>query len=245
MWGHLSICCSGLCLDSLGSSCIPKKIKLETHPITVYVNATPYCTSIELEHHRGPCKCECGLNPGSCNSRQHFLSDTCTCQCLPHLTREKVTCLNSTRHVWDSDTCQCTCKHITVCNHGQRFDANTCECRDMYRATCDNTVNTSLTTYKVYLMNVILMGVLVIIVVISIYWLACKNGKRRSQVSNSKYFSKIFKCHFLQLRYSNNIYHQAADTDLGGEENIIIGPCRYSLNIAAARDKTDQEDELD
>ena len=115
----------------------------------------------------------------------------------------------------------------------------------MYRATCDNTVNSSLTTYKVYLMNVILMGVLVIIVVISIYWLACKNGKRRSQVSNSKYFSKIFKCHFLQLRYSNNIYHQAADTDLGGEENIIIGPCRYSLNIAAARDKTDQEDELD
>ena len=171
-----------MCLDNIGSSCVPKKTKLETHEITVYVNATPYCTSIELEHHRGPCKCECGLSHGSCNIRQHFLSDTCTCQCLPHLAREKVQCLNSTRHTWDSDTCQCTCKHITVCNHGQRFDSNTCECLDVYRATCDNTFNTSLTTYKVYLMNVILMGVLVIIVVISIYWLACRNGKRRSQV---------------------------------------------------------------
>ena len=47
---------SGLCLDSLGSSCLPKKTKLELHPITVYVNNTPYCTSIELEHHRGPCR---------------------------------------------------------------------------------------------------------------------------------------------------------------------------------------------
>ena len=94
---------SGLCLDSLGSSCLPKKTKLETHPITVYVNSTPYCTSIELEHHRGPCKCDCHLSPSSCNNRQKFLPETCACQCLPILTPEKIACVNSTHHTWNSE----------------------------------------------------------------------------------------------------------------------------------------------
>ena len=40
----------------------------------------------------------------------------------------------------------------------------------------------SLTTYKVYLMNVVLMGILVIIVVISIYWLACRTNKQQRRV---------------------------------------------------------------
>ena len=31
-------------------------MKVEEHNIVVYVNATPYCTTIELEHHRGPCR---------------------------------------------------------------------------------------------------------------------------------------------------------------------------------------------
>ena len=48
---------SGLCLDSLGSSCSPKKVRLESHSVVVYVNSTPYCTSIQLQHHRGPCRC--------------------------------------------------------------------------------------------------------------------------------------------------------------------------------------------
>ena len=30
--------------------------QVEEHNIVVYVNATPYCTTIELEHHRGPCR---------------------------------------------------------------------------------------------------------------------------------------------------------------------------------------------
>jgi hypothetical protein len=46
----------GLCLNSLGSECSPKRTKLEQHNIVVYVNATPYCTTIQLEHHRGPCR---------------------------------------------------------------------------------------------------------------------------------------------------------------------------------------------
>merc|ERR1719384_1923190 len=92
--------CSGLCLNSLGSTCTPKRSRLESHSIVVYVNSTPYCTSIELEHHRGPCKCECSLNQASCNNRQIFLSDTCKCQCQPGLTREKIDCVNSTRHIW-------------------------------------------------------------------------------------------------------------------------------------------------
>ena len=39
-----------------GSDCTPKRTKVEEHKIVVYVNATPYCTTIQLEHHRGPCR---------------------------------------------------------------------------------------------------------------------------------------------------------------------------------------------
>ena len=62
--------CQGLCLGSLGgfplscqapastsgSDCAPKRTKIEEHNIVVYVNATPYCTTIQMEHHRGPCR---------------------------------------------------------------------------------------------------------------------------------------------------------------------------------------------
>ena len=84
----------------------------------------------------------------------------------------------------------------------------------------------NLATYKVYLMNVVLMGVLVIIVVISIYWLACRTNKhRRVQVNQlnqinsniTKYISSsgnFSNSNYFQLRYSNNVYHQAAVSNL-------------------------------
>ena len=171
---------AGLCLDSLGSSCLPKKTKVEIHPITVYVNSTPYCTSIELEHHRGPCRCECSLGPASCSARQHFLPDSCSCQCLPHLTRDKLDCLNSTAHIWDSDNCQCSCRQISVCSPGMVFNPATCSCQLAVSRQCDHPGN--INTYKVYMMNVILMGVLVIIIISTIYWLLCKDSSRRAQV---------------------------------------------------------------
>ena len=74
--------CQGLCLGSLGalfplflssvttssgSDCAPKRTKVEEHSIVVYVNATPYCTKIQLEHHRGPCRCQFDLCSLSAN----------------------------------------------------------------------------------------------------------------------------------------------------------------------------------
>merc|ERR1719323_2255105 len=117
--------CSGLCLNSLGSTCSPKKTKLETHSVVVYVNSTPYCTSIELEHHRGPCRCECDSGPGDCSSRQLWSPGSCSCQCQPSLTLEKLRCSNTSRHVWDNAACQCSCRHVDTCNIGQTFNTDT------------------------------------------------------------------------------------------------------------------------
>ena len=70
------------------------------------------------------------------------------------------------------------------------FNTDTCLCEEMFRDTCDQLSSASLTTYKVYMMNIILMGVLVIIVVVSIYWLACRSNKTRYQVTEA--FSSMF-----------------------------------------------------
>ena len=74
---------------------------------------------------------------------------------------------------------------MTACNQGQRFEPRTCACLPLpVMDTCyqGSVSGGSLTTYKVYLMNVVLMGILVIIVVISIYWLACRTNKQQRRV---------------------------------------------------------------
>ena len=147
----------------------------------MYVNSTPYCTSIELEHHRGPCRCECSLGATSCSARQHFLPDSCSCQCLPHLSRDKLDCLNSTAHIWDSEHCQCSCRQVSVCSPGMVFNPAICSCQLVVSRQCDHDGG-NINTYKVYMMNVILMGVLVIIIISTIYWLLCKDSSRRAQV---------------------------------------------------------------
>jgi len=161
--------CSGLCLNSLGSTCTPKRSRLETHSIVVYVNSTPFCTSIELEHHRGPCRCECSLNPSSCNERQHFLSDSCSCQCLPSLASEKMMCNNSTLHRWDSDTCQCTCKHNNLCQTGYHFNTNTCQCQHTVlsgKLECSN--QTDMTPpLNLYPVLVIVMAVILFLLLVT------------------------------------------------------------------------------
>ena len=185
---------SGLCLDSLGSSCLPKKTKVEVHPITVYVNSTPYCTSIELEHHRGPCRCECPLGPASCTSRQHFLPSSCSCQCLPRLTRDKLDCLNSSSHTWDSQTCQCSCKNSNskICPPGQFFSQDTCQCRgNNYNVQCDFSAvpdSPFSNNDKVYLVNFIFLCVAVIIVIIVIMFVLmfrCRNPPEELTVTPS------------------------------------------------------------
>lgn len=121
--------CSGLCLNSLGSNCSPKRTKLEQHNIVVYVNATPYCTTIELEHHRGPCRCECLVS--SCPSpRQTFHPESCSCSCLPSLSQEKQTCSNSSLHRWQPDSCSCQCRSPPLhCVPGLTWSTQACRCQ--------------------------------------------------------------------------------------------------------------------
>jgi len=161
--------CSGLCLNSLGSSCSPKKTKLESHSVVVYVNSTPYCTTIELEHHRGPCRCECPLGPHSCSARQQFLADSCSCQCLPHLARDKLACLNSSAHTWDTEDCQCVCRNTNTCRHGQVFSPDTCSCVENHfngKLECANQTD-SPPQLNLYPLLVIIMAVILFLLLIT------------------------------------------------------------------------------
>ena len=63
----------------------------------------------------------------------------------------------------------------------------------------------SLTTYKVYLMNVVLMGILVIIVVISIYWLACRTNKQQRRVQVGR-FAFVLLYTFLKQNLKINFH---------------------------------------
>ena len=162
----------GLCLNSLGSSCSPKKTKLESHSVVVYVNSTPYCTSIELEHHRGPCRCECDKSPASCDQTRHlWRPDTCTCQCLPGLARDKIRCVNSTRHTWDSDTCECRCKYKHTCGQpGQFWDGDTCSCQShVYSGNleCANQTDSQHPPLNLYPLLVIIMAVILFLLLIT------------------------------------------------------------------------------
>ena len=154
-------------MNSLGSTCTPKRSRLETHSIVVYVNSTPYCTSIELEHHRGPCRCECLRNRSSCHARQHLLPDSCSCQCLPSLASEKSVCTNSSVHRWDSDSCQCSCKHNTRCQPGWAINTTTCKCEELTSQQC---LMSSRGDANVYMVNVIVLFLVIIIICIFIHF---------------------------------------------------------------------------
>ena len=154
-------------MNSQGSSCLPKRTWTETHSIGVYVNNTSFCTSIELEHHRGPCRCECLLDPSSCHARQQFLPDSCSCQCLPSLGSEKSVCSNSSVHRWDSDTCQCTCKHFNTCQTGHSVNTQTCKCQETPYISCSVR---SISDDKVHIINLIVLFSGVIIISTTMYW---------------------------------------------------------------------------
>ena len=127
----------GLCLESLGSSCIPRKTVKKLHEMVVYVNSTPYCTSIELEHHRGPCRCVCQQSPATCSSKQLFHTPSCSCQCHASLSRDKAICSNSSLHRWDANTCDCACRQAgDDCGQGFVRDSATCTCKKVEPINC-------------------------------------------------------------------------------------------------------------
>lgn len=123
--------CTGLCLTSIGSSCSPRKTKIENHNIVVYVNSTPYCSTIQLEHHRGPCRCECDKTEQTCialGPRHVYSEESCSCICNPNLIHNKIECENRTSYHWNTDSCECLCKNQRICPPGSSWDEGVCSC---------------------------------------------------------------------------------------------------------------------
>ena len=57
------------------------------------------CRSIELEHHRSPCRCSCLVTAASCTPHQRFDPARCACACDQTHSRAKYSCaLNPNRH---------------------------------------------------------------------------------------------------------------------------------------------------
>jgi len=155
--------CQGICLDSIGSSCIPRKTRLETHNIVSYVNGSGYCSTIQVEHHRGPCRCSCDILPTSCSSLHVFDADSCQCLCSNHLSERKVSCTNSSVHVWDSQRCRCECR-AGPCLPGFHQDSTTCECLALASSSCERLSDNHGDLYTVY---VAIAAVVVVIVIIT------------------------------------------------------------------------------
>ena len=152
----------GLCLESVGSECQPKKTWFERHSLTIYINSTAYCTTIELEHHRGPCRCQCQLNNSSCHARQQFLPSSCSCQCLPSLADDKSEC-TARGNKWDPDSCRCQCSK--VCAKETFLDKDTCKCKKVSPPCYSDTT--------VYLVNITVLFLVIVMVTIStLYWIS-------------------------------------------------------------------------
>ena len=116
---------TGICLSSVRSSCLPRKTWTELHDVTLYFNGTAFCTTVELDHHKGPCRCQCLLEKSSCHERQRFIDDSCSCQCLPSLAGEMRDCL-ARGDSWNQETCCCEeqKKNVVVhmqCNQADNF----------------------------------------------------------------------------------------------------------------------------
>ena len=130
------------------------------------MNSTSYCTSVELEHHRGPCRCECLRNRSSCHLRQQFLPNSCSCQCLPSLASEKSVCNNSSVHRWDSDTCQCRCKHVTRCQACENVNTTSCQCQALSSTECSLSREGN-----VYIVNIALLVAMLLVIIFTIIYL--------------------------------------------------------------------------
>ena len=106
---------SGLCLERPGCECIPKKTRHVKINIVMGVNSSStfqVCSSIDIEEHRGPCRCKCMIK--SCHYNKVFDRDSCQCMCKDSFAILKSDCLTKgggrQTNFWDEDTCSCKCK---------------------------------------------------------------------------------------------------------------------------------------
>ena len=82
---------------------------------------------LQIEEHRGPCRCKCSLS-GCHHYRKVFDEEACLCRCKPELAEEKRECAVDFERRWHEDTCTCKCRP-RICVSGQYQDPATCQCR--------------------------------------------------------------------------------------------------------------------
>jgi len=173
--------CSGVCLEKAGFSChSKKKPKLVSHDVVLYsLNGTQVCRTIELEHHKGPCRCSCQLTVGDCGPAQLFDPDECRCTCNKNKNPDKYQCAQRPGRVWDERLCSCVClKHD--CPAGEKQDPATCRCLQV-PTTCQlspvNIEDSSLGAHPARLTTYIGIGALSLVamtIIATLYFMLAK-----------------------------------------------------------------------
>jgi len=71
----------GLCLERPGCECVPKKRRHVQVEVIVGTNSSIsgfLCSTMQVEEHRGPCRCKCSLT--ACHYRKVLDEQACLCR---------------------------------------------------------------------------------------------------------------------------------------------------------------------
>ena len=74
------------------------------------------------------------------------------------------------RHAWNSDTCQCECRHRDTCTTGQYFSLDTCSCLShVYHGQleCSNQTDVHQSPVNLYPLLVIIMAIILFLLLIT------------------------------------------------------------------------------
>ena len=103
------------------------------------------CRQIELEQHKGPCRCSCQQSAGDCLTGQVWSEANCQCQCPPSDGTAKYQCALDPLRQWDDRLCSCVCRRPAPCPPGRTLDPESCGCGEEV-AQCSVSPLYSLTT---------------------------------------------------------------------------------------------------
>jgi len=171
--------CSGVCLDKVGETCLPKrKPKVVSHEVVLYsINGTQVCRHIELEHHRSPCRCNCLLAPGDCGQNQVFSTSSCSCSCDRSANAAKYSCALDPRRLWDNRKCACICR--VVCLPGQELDSQSCSCHTVVQPSCSVGAATLASSHPAKVATYIGLGALTMVgltIAVTLYYIVVKKS---------------------------------------------------------------------
>ena len=73
---------------------------------------------IQVEEHKGPCRCQCSVL--NCHYNKLFDEAACACRCRAEFADLKRACATDYERVWREESCTCECKaRICVSGHYQ------------------------------------------------------------------------------------------------------------------------------